>query len=231
MTDLRPNSEIADGVHWLSDSYVNLYIIESGEDLLMIDSGLNKKAKVPMKYIKTELEERRVSKIYLTHHHADHMGGLHYLYEHYHPRNFAHEIDAQVITGERKIPYPNNKLMWPIFFIVKPFMMPKRVKGIELVKDGDIVDEMTVHHLPGHTMGSVGYQKGRTIFEGDSFDTFEGAGKLFTENRAAAIESLRKLSTMDFDILLGGHHKPILGDAKMRVLDYMEKQGIEPSDS
>ncbi len=229
MTDLRPFSEIADGIHWVKDSYVNLYLIESGDDIIMVDSGLNKKAKNVMRYIRSELEDRRISKIYLTHHHADHIGGLHYLHDHFHTLNYAHPVDAEVIRGDRPIPYPRNKLLWPLFAILKPFVMPKRVSQIEMVKEGDVVDGMEVYHLPGHTMGSLGFLKDFTMFAGDTAVTMKGlapGNNVFAENPEAVLASFKKLSTLDFEVLLSGHGDPILSDASMRVKDAVERLGL-----
>ena len=94
MTDLRPGSEIAEGVHWLHDTYVNMYLVEHDQDLILIDTGINKKAKKVFKYIREELESRKISNIFLTHHHVDHTRGLHSLHEEFHSRIFISQEDS-----------------------------------------------------------------------------------------------------------------------------------------
>ena len=90
MSDLRPENEIADGIHWIKSGHVNYYIIEDGDELLMVDTGMSKKPKQFYEYVKQELESKTLSKILLTHHHIDHIGGLYHLHEAFNPRIFAH---------------------------------------------------------------------------------------------------------------------------------------------
>ncbi|MHA2248781.1 MAG: MBL fold metallo-hydrolase, partial [Candidatus Kariarchaeaceae archaeon] len=86
MADLRPNSEVADGVHWIKDGFVNAYIVEQMRDSLhLIDSGFNKKAKGILNYIRDELEARKIEKVFLTHHHMDHTRGLRHIHTHLKP--------------------------------------------------------------------------------------------------------------------------------------------------
>lgn len=47
--------------------------------------------------------------------------------------------------------------------------------------------------------------------------------KMFTESMSDSFKSLERISKLDFDMLLVGHGTPILQDAKMRVLDAVEK--------
>ncbi len=208
-SDLRPNSEIADGVHWLKDKFVNNYIVQNGDELVLVDAAANRKAAGILKYIRAELESRKVSTVLVTHHHMDHRGGLRALQDHFHPRIFAHELDVSVISGEKKPPLPNSKLLKPLFFVLRPFMTPKPISGVELVSDGELVDGLHVHHLPGHTMGSLAFQKDRTVFCGDVAATRQGrptlAPKIFAESLKVAENSFGRLGDLDFDQILPGH--------------------------
>ncbi len=231
MSDLRPNSEIADGIHWLKDSYVNNYIIEYESDLILIDAGLDKKAKGIINYIRKELESKNIKKILITHHHLDHIGGLHYLYDIFHPMIYASESDAEVISGKRKAPLPNNIFMKPLFAFAWLFVKPKVVNAIEYAKDGDMVDDISVISLPGHTKGSLAFLKDNAIFTGDTGVVGKngdvGLGvTTFAENIKGAKYSLLKLSKLDFDMLLPGHGTPILEDASIRTREAVERMGL-----
>lgn len=228
MSDLRPDSEIADGIHWIKNGYVNSYAVETGEDeLILIDTGMNKKAKKILEYIRTELSDQTPASIFLTHHHLDHMGGLHHLDTHFHPRKFAHEVDARVIMGEESIPLPRNAFMKPIAWTVMKLTGPKRVQGIELVEDGQNEQGLGVYHLPGHTMGSVGFLKGTTMFSGDAAVTKDGkvdvGAMMFAENIKAVYSSLRKLGKINHTQILPGHGEPILEDADQLVAEAIER--------
>lgn len=227
MSDLRPNSEIADGIHWLKDRFVNNYIIENSGELVLIDAAFNKKAKGIMNYIKTELEDKKIAKIYLTHHHMDHRGGLHYLHEEFHPRIFVSDEDSRIVTGEEKSPLPNNIFLKPIFFILRPFLSPKTVEAVELIEDGQEMDGMSVYHLPGHTMGSMGFLKNQVMFSGDAAVTDNGdivpGRNMFAESVSIAEQSYQKMTSIDFSMILPGHGDPILEDANLRLTETIEK--------
>jgi len=232
MSDLRPNSEIADGVHWIQHGFVNSYAVDNGEDeLILIDTGMNKKAKNIMAYIRKELSDKTPAAVFLTHHHLDHMGGLHQLDHDFHPRKFAHPVDAEVITGERSSPLPRNFLLKPVMWLAYKLIGPKRVQAIELVEDGQVEQGLKVYHLPGHTNGSVGFLKGITMFSGDAAVTDEHGVKVgamtVAEDHNAVYSSFRKLSTMKFDQLLPGHGDPILEDASIRIQAASEKYDLE----
>ncbi len=230
MTDLRPNSEIADGIHWIKDSYVNLYIVERGNELILIDSGMNKKAKKIDKYVKQELEHRNISKVLITHAHLDHIGGLHHIHRHQHPNIYSSKIDGEVISGKRKGKLPGG-ILKPLFYITYPFMYPKPVTELQFVEDGAIVDEFKVHSFPGHTMGSLGFQMDNIMFSGDNAvsgknNTITHAPSMFTEDKEENFRSLKKLANIDFDMLLSGHGTPIMEDASVLTHDLIERLGI-----
>ncbi|MHA2172195.1 MAG: MBL fold metallo-hydrolase [Candidatus Kariarchaeaceae archaeon] len=226
MNDLRPNSEIATGVHWIKDLFVNAYIIERGDELVLIDSGMNSKAKRILRYLKNELESQKISKILLTHHHIDHVGGLHYLNELLKPTIYTSIEDKPIITGEKSRPLPRSVFLKPLFYVLKPFMRAKPVTQVELVEDGEQMDDFIVYHLPGHTMGSLGFLKDNILFAGDAGVTSKGSVKLGPKIVAESLEeaerSLRRMATLNFDMILSGHGNPILEDASNRVKDAVE---------
>lgn len=228
MTDLRPGSEIADGIHWLKDSYVNMYLVEHDQDLILIDTGINKKARKVFKYIREELESKKISNILLTHHHMDHTRGLHSLHDEFHSRIFVSKEDSDVVTGVRKSPLPNNIFMKPLLYMVRGLYRVKPVTQIEIASDNETISEFSVHHLPGHTLGSLGFLKSNAFFSGDAaVTTKKGEVKLgpkvVTESLSQSYASLQKLAKLKFDILLPGHGNPILHDASDRVIDASAK--------
>ncbi|MCE7734732.1 MAG: MBL fold metallo-hydrolase, partial [Candidatus Heimdallarchaeota archaeon] len=207
MTDLRPGSEIADGVHWLKDSYVNMYLIEHEDDLILIDTGINKKAKKVFRYIREELESRKISNIMLTHHHLDHIRGLHSLHEEFHSRIFVSQEDSDVVTGARKSPLPNNIFMKPLMYVARGLIRVKPVTQIEIASDKETISEFSVHHLPGHTLGSLGFLKSDAFFSGDAAVTTKKGEvklgpKIMAESMSQSYASLKKLAELKFDILL-----------------------------
>lgn len=227
MSDLRPNSSIADGVHWLGNRVVNNYIIEHDNELILIDTSMGRRAKGIYSYIKSELSDMKVAKIYITHWHVDHTGGMATLHHEFHPPIYVGKQDKPIIVGEEKARLPGNPLLKPVFYIARPFMTPRPVQEVELLEDGMISDNFTVYHLPGHTMGSMGFLKDKVMFSGDAAVTEKGkvaAGvNVFVESKQAAYSSLRKLAQLEFEMILPGHGIPILQDAKILVQDAVDK--------
>ena len=133
-SDLHPNSPISDNIHWIKDRFVNAYVIDTGTNLSLVDTALNKKAITVYNYIIKELENKPLEAIYLTHHHSDHMGGLHFLNEHYHPHVYSSKIDGEVITGKRSPPAPNG-FMFKLFYpLAKNFFTAKPIDAVEKLK-------------------------------------------------------------------------------------------------
>ena len=230
MVDIRPNSEVADGVHWIK-GYSNCYIIEQGNDLILIDTEMNGKAGPILRYIHDELEDRRVVKVFFTHHHVDHVKGAPKLEQVYHPLFYSHKNDAPFILGNKRRPLPQSVLLKPLFFILDPLIRARPVKSVEMVEDGQIIDGIQATFLPGHTMGSLGFAKKGVMFSGDAVVTDRHGNPslppgIFTENMEMARHSFKKLSNQDFDILFTGHGPPILEDASIQVKESVERLGL-----
>ena len=228
MSDLRPNAPVSSNIHWIKDRFVNAYIIDNGQSLSLIDTALNKNATSIQEYVLKELENKPLETIYLTHHHSDHIGGLHFLNEHHHPHVFSSETDGEVITGKRAPPKPKGIILKILYPLAKPMFTAKPINSVNHLRDQQTINDFHVYELPGHTLGSLGYLKEKTFFAGDACrindkgEIIIGA-KAFTESMSQAEESLERLSRMQFDILFTGHGTPILQDANMRVQDAVEK--------
>ena len=104
----------------------------------------------------------------------------------------------------------------------------KPVTRLEIVSDKETVSDFSVHHLPGHTLGSLGFLKSNVFFSGDAAATTKKGEvqlgpKIVTESTDYAIASLKKMAKLKFEILLPGHGPPILHDASDRVIDASSK--------
>ncbi|MCH8907324.1 MAG: MBL fold metallo-hydrolase, partial [Candidatus Heimdallarchaeota archaeon] len=212
---------------WLKERGANNYILERGDDLVLIDAGFSTKAKGIFKYIKSELQSKNVSTVLLTHHHVDHIRGLHYLTEKLKPRVFSSEEDAKYINGELKQP-ARGRILKPFFFLGLKFLRNKPVKNIEFLKDKDEIEGLLVHHLPGHTMGSLGFQFNDIFFSGDAVVSGKNgeaklAPKIMNHSTSMAENSFKKAGSLKITMLLGGHGPPILKDASIRIAEAIEK--------
>ena len=206
--------EVFPGITWLLgqgfDS--NVYIIESEDDKLMIDSGagnlINQRFQgnsQSVKLLQRAVEKKHIKKICLTHGHIDHIGGLISLQPDDRWEIFASAFEAEQLTSG------NSSYLDPILNSVCP---PLEVKS--LLKGGDMIEvgnySFEIFETPGHTKGSIVlYEKskkilisGDTLFPQGSF----GRTDLPTGSSQEMLDSLKRISNLEIRILLPGHMPP-----------------------
>lgn len=83
-----------------------------------------------------------------------------------------------------------------------------------------------VVHTPGHTPGSISLYDPvrRLLFAGDAVrfvnGKINGPPERFTLDMQQAIQSIQKISQLDFDVMLSGHGEPLKPDASERVKEF-----------
>ncbi len=194
----------------------NVFAVNLGREILLFDSGNGASIdQIRSNLSLWNLDPNRITHCFLTHPHYDHAGGAHYLKEHG-VLIAAHEVCAEAIQSgdERTCPYLYHR----------PFL-PCEADIIFRNKDrfqiGDL--EIDVMFTPGHADGSVVYSfswRDRRIFV--TGDLVAESGSLGWDgsvdfNPAAYIESLKRLSKIDVDVILPGHRRPALSRGKFWV--------------
>lgn len=155
-----------------SDNY--LWVISNGVNAALVDPG---DADVCIKFlIKSQLT---LTSILITHHHADHTGGIEKLV------SFCKEKQWPLtIYGPEKenIPYCDNKL-----------------SGSDIVNITELSIEFTTIDLPGHTAGHIAYfakiNNQPVVFCGDTLFS-GGCGRLFEGTPEQMLQSLNKLKAL-----------------------------------
>ncbi len=211
---------------------VNVYLLVSGEDLLLVDSGMPGDAD----RIATQVQEQgyalsALRTIVLTHAHVDHVGSAAVL---------ARRSGAQVLAHGDEVPYiestrslPTASLLWRILGWLSESMLRRQppCQVDRALKDGEVIAALgglQVLHTPGHTPGSIClYQPERQIlFIGDTlFSRNPLSGKrgiqfpprLLISDMAALRESVRRLAELPVQVLCTGHGEPILEGASARI--------------
>jgi glyoxylase-like metal-dependent hydrolase (beta-lactamase superfamily II) len=103
------------------------------------------------------------------------------------------------------------------------------VKPDVLLKEDDEIASLKVIPTPGHTPGHIClYQPGRLIFAGDALRSDKkgnpiAMSKQMTLDIEEAWKSVRKIASLEFDILLPGHGAPVIHDASKRVRQLLER--------
>jgi glyoxylase-like metal-dependent hydrolase (beta-lactamase superfamily II) len=202
---------------------VELYLIK-GERKIIIDTGTRQS---PQRDILQRLKAFGltlcdISIILNTHGHFDHTAGNRAVKEASGAQIYIHENDAPFLFDHSNC---FGRYMAPVAKAIESSvhgeeqafldMMGEAVVPDAQFSDGNIIDcgngvELKVVHLPGHTLGSVGFfwEKEGIFFSGDSVVGLhiEGGKLPVILDLTAYVESLKRLQEMPIRFLLCGHH-------------------------
>jgi glyoxylase-like metal-dependent hydrolase (beta-lactamase superfamily II) len=216
-----------------ANTYAVLEGTEVDHHLTLIDTGMPGNARRIMDFVRTLGKGQTAScTIVLTHPDIDHSGSVAELKGKLGNVKVAiHEADAPRLAGEK----PLKEVRGPfglLFRVMSPFMRFKPATPDVLLKDGETVDGLTVVYTPGHTEGSICLysERWKAMFVGDALRTdknrslkLPSAGMTF--NIGDAKNSVRKISSYEFELLLPGHGPPILIDASKKVKEFAASLG------
>jgi glyoxylase-like metal-dependent hydrolase (beta-lactamase superfamily II) len=156
----------------------NVYIIEAGDELVMIDTGIPRDYMLLVDRIKSlGRSPVEVGHILLSHHHVDHSGSAAAFRRLSHAKVYAHADDVPYIQGDDYISSIYKKgILGRAASLVPAAAVVTRVPPVEVdvpCADGDIIPVLggiRVIHAPGHTPGTAAFyweEKG-ILFTGDS---------------------------------------------------------------
>lgn len=184
----------------------NVYCIKTEAGLILIDSGSGDYwQQMEANLALWGLESSQIIACIFTHAHYDHAGAAHRLKQ-MGVSLYAHsETAAAMASGdERCCGYLYHKK-----FI--PTVVDHTVVDGDIITVGGIAFE--VIHLPGHSAGCTAYRAewaGRSVlFSGDVIGTLGwghfGWNGSIDFNKEIYLQSLLRMSRLDFDVMLGGH--------------------------
>jgi glyoxylase-like metal-dependent hydrolase (beta-lactamase superfamily II) len=134
----------------------------------------------------------------------------------------VHEADADYVAGKKAPPKPRNLMFKALSSVMKAAPVEPDVR----LKDGDKVGTLMVIHTPGHSEGHISLldNERKVMFVGDAVrfidGKLEGPPPHFTPDMDRATDSIGKISTFDFDIMLSGHGQPLTSDASKKIKEY-----------
>lgn len=208
---------VADGVHRVAQGYVNAYLVDGDEGVVLVDTGLPRRHGV----VESALADigrtpADVVAILLTHAHADHTGGAARLAASTGAPVIASVGDAPAVRGNEPVPPPPMMDGWLRFLApLIPKAEPVAVDhAVDEAHHEGLPGDLTVLDTPGHTPGHVCYlldRAGGILFVGDAAVAKDGAVGRGFMNRATPTwrASIAHLAEQDFETALFGHSAPI----------------------
>jgi glyoxylase-like metal-dependent hydrolase (beta-lactamase superfamily II) len=191
------------GVTWerVDLGFVSAYVLARGGEAAVVDTGTaGSEDDIAAALDRIGFGWDAVGHVIVTHLHADHAGSL--------AAVLGAAPDATGYAGADDLPSMSAP------------------RPLVAVADGDDVFGLTIIGTPGHTPGSISVldQAGGILVAGDALGTsggeVQGSNPQFTADMDAALASVARLGTFEFDTLLVGHGDPIVGGASDLVAAY-----------
>ena len=187
-----------------------LLVVEA--ELTLIDTGFRGSSEQIEECVRQlGRSPREISRIILTHNHLDHVGGLAELKRMTGARVAIHKTDI----GERKN------------------LPSARAEDIDIQLEGgevfNIIGGLEIIHTPGHTPGSISLfsASNKLLIVGDALrkrrDHLLMPYRTVSYDQRQAVESVKKMARLDFDILCFGHGLPLSDGARLKIQELAER--------
>lgn len=215
--------QVVPGVHRVNLGFVNAYLLENGDGLVLVDTGTPGSAeKIHAAIRSLGKSPQDVSHILVTHLHADHTGSLASLKAVTGAPALMHPADTELVRNGRSfrptVPAPGllNWLMARLFLARRSPVAIEPAAIEREINDGDRLDlsgGLQVIHAPGHAAGQVCFLReadGGLLIAADAASNMMGLGypPIF-EDLELGLASLKKLSGFEFEVACFGHGRPI----------------------
>jgi glyoxylase-like metal-dependent hydrolase (beta-lactamase superfamily II) len=219
--------QIAPGIYCIRATRSNVYLL-AGKTLVLIDTGMPQDGVGILQEIAAlGRKPGDVSHILITHAHLDHTGSLAFLKKATGAKVVASAAEGDYIRGDKKLWQMNRegiggKLFKAALFIAETFFYTFQPAAVDTVcAGGEMIDwdgGVQVIATPGHSLGSLSYLlpgKG-ALFTGDALSG-EPEPRLPLRSGCAdyrqALESVKKLAALKFEICCFGHGKTVTSGA------------------
>lgn len=170
----------------------NAYLVNG---TILIDVGMD--AGLIISELEKYIQPEDLENIILTHCHYDHSGGA---------EKVSKVCGAKISIHEQDAPLLSDPLA-----SVSGMFGKKNLSIVPdiLLKDGDVIGELSVIHTPGHTPGGICLynKRSKILFSGDTVFQDGGFGRtdLYGGDTSQLVESIKKLSNLDVSSLYPGH--------------------------
>jgi glyoxylase-like metal-dependent hydrolase (beta-lactamase superfamily II) len=214
---------IAPGVYRVDavrfSNLINVLLLENDDGWTLVDTGTaNSVGRIEDAIAGLGSGPQDLKRIFLTHQHDDHTGGLRGLLEWAPSAEVgASPHEAEVISGRReKDPFANSVLRR----LTHNVKLPTAPVG-KVLREGDLVSGFRVIATPGHTFGHVSLLRDGDglLFTADAFGRMPrklrvGVRKALCADAALAKRSAEKLLKEEFETVVFAHGKTLRAGAK-----------------
>jgi glyoxylase-like metal-dependent hydrolase (beta-lactamase superfamily II) len=218
----RSPEEIAAGVYRVDavrlPNAINLLLLENDDGWTLVDTGTEytpDRVREALSALGSGPEDLR--RIFLSHHHGDHIGGLEELRKWAPQAEIgATEYEALVVSGKLPPAPPTNPILRRM---VGQQSTPTSPVG-KMLREGDFVSGFRIVSTPGHSLGHASLLRDADglLFTGDAFGCLPrkirvGVRKALCTDPPMAKRSARKLLGERFTTLVMGHGPVLRSDA------------------
>jgi glyoxylase-like metal-dependent hydrolase (beta-lactamase superfamily II) len=207
--------KISENIHRIP-GVVNVYFIIEGNDISLIDAGMEQSAKkVIASVTNIGYKSEAIKNIYITHSDPDHYGGANKIRESTGAKLHASNIEAEAMvrgTSSREI---KPKGIWKAVFGLLGSIMKTYPTPIDSILEENheipILGGMKVLKTPGHTPGHISFYlpQENILFSGDSINSSNGTPcantTATTSDPVKAIESFELQMALKPRVICAGH--------------------------
>jgi glyoxylase-like metal-dependent hydrolase (beta-lactamase superfamily II) len=218
--------QVVPGLWQVKIRFVNAYLLDTGDGLTLIDTGIPGSAPKIMEAIYSiRKQPADIRRILVTHCHYDHSGSLAEMKRLTDAPAAMHLVDAAMVrAGQSRRPLkPAPGLFNAIFFRLLS-RSPNEIESAVIeqeIQDGEtLAGGLKAIHIPGHCAGQLAFlwpeHRGVLIAADAAANVLGLSLHPVYEDVAQGCRSLSKLSGLEFEVACFGHGKPIPSGASLQ---------------